>query len=59
MNSKKILAFAMSAAMLAGCGSSASGSAAASTSAAAGTAAAASGTGRVYYLNFKPEADEY
>ena len=49
----------MSAAMLAGCGSSASGSAAASTSAAAGTAAAASGTGRVYYLNFKPEADEY
>lgn len=59
MNTKKFLALAMSAAMLAGCGSSASGSAAASTSAAAGTAAAASGTGRVYYLNFKPEADEF
>ena len=59
MNSKKFLALAMSAAMLAGCGSSASSSAAESTSAAAGTAAAASGTGRVYYLNFKPEADEY
>ena len=59
MNSKKLLALAMSAAMLAGCGSSASSSAAESTSAAAGTAAAASGTGRVYYLNFKPEADEY
>lgn len=63
MNSKKLFTIALSAAMLAGCGSS--GSAAASSTAAAASAgastaatAASGASGKVYYLNFKPEADE-
>ena len=50
---KKFMAFALSAVMLAGCGSAGS----ASTTPADSTTA--SGKGKVYYLNFKPEADEY
>ncbi len=51
---KKFMAFALSAMMLAGCGSSAG-----SASTAPADSTTASGKGRVYYLNFKPEADEY
>lgn len=49
---KKVLSFVLAAALLAGCssGSSAAAGSAASTASAA--------TGKVYYLNFKPEADE-
>ena len=49
MNKKGFVALALSAAMLAGCGGSSS----------AAAASADSGKGSVYYLNFKPEADEY
>ena len=52
MNAKKILALGLSAAMLAGCGSS-------SSSSASSTSTSDSSKGKVYYLNFKPEADEY
>lgn len=52
MKSKKVLALGlvatMAAATFAGCGSSASGD----------SASADGGKGKVYYLNFKPEADE-
>ena len=55
---KKLLSSGLSAvlcaAMLAGCGSS---TAATASTAAAGTASAAAAAGKVYYLNFKPEAD--
>ncbi|MEE8807842.1 MAG: ABC transporter substrate-binding protein [Lactimicrobium sp.] len=50
MNKKGFVALALSAAMLAGCGGSAS---------AAASGSADSSKGSVYYLNFKPEADEY
>ena len=46
MNTKKLFAIALSAAMLAGCGSSSA------------EAAAPAASGRVYLLNFKPETDE-
>jgi raffinose/stachyose/melibiose transport system substrate-binding protein len=57
-----VLAVVMAASLLAGCGSSGSsgstaGSAAASASAAAGSSAKAA-SGKVYYLNFKPEQDK-
>lgn len=48
MNRKSIISMALAATMIAGCSS------------ASGTSATGSGSkGRVYYLNFKPEADEY
>ena len=46
---KKFISLALAATMLAGCGGGA-----ASTSTGGGDTA-----GKVYYLNFKPEADEY
>lgn len=54
MRTKKAMALALAAVMLAGCGSTASTE---STTAAADGSSEASG--KVYYLNFKPEADEY
>ena len=57
MNAKKIISLlivcAMAAALLVGCGSSAP----ATTDDASGEAASTGATGKVYYLNFKPEAD--
>ena len=53
MNFKKIAVFGLSAAMLAGCGSSSAASSSTSS------ADSGSSEGKVYYLNFKPEADEY
>lgn len=48
MNRKSIISMALAATMIVGCSS------------ASGTSATGSGSkGRVYYLNFKPEADEY
>lgn len=48
MNRKSIISMALAATMIAGCSS------------ASGTSATGSDSkGRVYYLNFKPEADEY
>ena len=62
MNAKKILslsmASAMAAALLAGCGSTASTGTAAASSTAESTGTAAAAAGKVYYLNFKPEQDE-
>lgn len=64
---KKAVSFAlmitMAGALLAGCGSSSSSEAAdtgstAASSEAEASGAEASGEGKVYYLNFKPEADE-
>ncbi len=64
MKKKKVmpvlLAAAMTVGMFAGCGSNDAGTAGGSTQGAQGTQAAdkSSGDGSVYYLNFKPEADE-
>ena len=58
MNAKKIISLlivcAMAAALLVGCGSSAP----ATTDDASGEAASTGATGKVYYLNFKPEQDQ-
>ena len=48
MNRKLIISMALAATMIVGC-SSASGT----------SATGSDSNGRVYYLNFKPEADEY
>ncbi len=64
MNAKKLktigLTAAMATGMLAGCGSEASNGAASANQDAASTAApaASNGSGKVYMLNFKPEADQ-
>ncbi len=50
-----VLGTTMIAALMAGCGSSTSSN---STAASTGAAAASDAAGKVYYLNFKPEADE-
>ena len=59
---KKILALALSACMalslLAGCGGGNNGGGATSGNASGGGAAGSGETGRVYWLNFKPELDE-
>jgi ABC-type sugar transport system substrate-binding protein len=52
------LTASMAAALAAGCGSSGSSGSAASGSSASGSKTDSS-SGKVYYLNFKPEADEY
>jgi raffinose/stachyose/melibiose transport system substrate-binding protein len=52
------LTASMAAALAAGCGSSGSSESAASGSSASGSKTDSS-SGKVYYLNFKPEADEY
>lgn len=49
MNTKKIISLALAATMLAGCGGTAAGS----------STTGGDSEGRVYYLNFKPEADKY
>lgn len=63
MKSRKAMVLALTASMAAslaaGCGSSGGGKSASSASNAASTSGSASGSGKVYYLNFKPEADEY
>lgn len=69
MKGKRFLVLALAAAMITGCGSASdSGSSSSSSSEAASTGSTASastetggesGSGKVYYLNFKPEADDY